>query len=155
MIGVHVAGGNEDERPGAAGQRCDGAPDLARLAGDIDQHVPLLAGDLAVGTGAVPVSVRERRAGRYRARLAAGQAGDVMPALHRGGRDAAAKPRRAAENQKPHAHSRRQAVQVAQPNSPTAQRTAALQDVLAHGWQMLRAVQVRRFWAFPALCLAF
>src|SRR5262249_19347852 len=31
-------------------------------------------------------------------------------------------------------------------------RGSALQDVLAHGWQALRAVQVRLLWAFPALC---
>src|SRR5262249_53006113 len=31
-------------------------------------------------------------------------------------------------------------------------RGNALQDVVAHGWQALRAVQVRPFWAFPALC---
>jgi hypothetical protein len=26
-------------------------PDLARLAGDVDHHAPLLAGDLAIGAG--------------------------------------------------------------------------------------------------------
>jgi hypothetical protein len=76
-----------------------GPPDLARLAGDVDHHAPLLAGDLAIGAGIVAVSAPEGGAGRRGARLAASQAGEAMPALYRGRRDAVAKPRRAAENQ--------------------------------------------------------
>jgi hypothetical protein len=45
----------------------------------------------------------------------------MMSALHRNGGDVAAKPGCAAENQKPHAHSRRREGQFAQRNSPTAQ----------------------------------
>ena len=95
-----------------------------QAGGRIDHNIPVLADDLAVGVGAVPVSAPEASAGRRAARDAASQAGDVMSALRGDGRDVAAKPRRAAENQKPHAHSTRHEVQFAQRNSPTAQRTA-------------------------------
>ncbi len=125
MAGVHVSGGDEDEQSAAAGQSRGGAPDLARLAGDIDHHIPLVAGALVVGVRAVPVSPLERRAGRGGARLTASQAGDLMPAFHCSCRDAAAKPRRAAENEKPHVRSRRPVGVFAQHGSPTAQRPPA------------------------------
>jgi len=66
-----------------------------------------LAGDPAVGAGTVAAGAGESSAGRRGTRLGASQAGDPMPARYHGGRDAAAKPRRAAENQKTHMHSRR------------------------------------------------
>lgn len=45
VVGVHVARGDEDVELAAPGQRRYCRPDLARLAGDIDDHVPRFARD--------------------------------------------------------------------------------------------------------------
>jgi hypothetical protein len=83
-------------------ERLDRAPDLAGLAGDVDDGIPVSPGDLVVGAGLVAVGPDERGTVGRAAGSAARQAGDVVAAVECRGGDAAAEPDRAAEDEDAH-----------------------------------------------------